>query len=211
MACCAAIATLLKKQKPSNRDSIAWWPGGRQTAIPFCTSPKRILSTNSMAQPTASNDTSKVDYNVDDVNEFNGVVVKVATYCLPDEGICHNECKLLPILLRQFLHQPLSVRRNALGNVWEEFRWEWPAGTVFHDTVQWVLIRRIWVWSRREAINNLKERKFHTELGFVWIVPGFLDNHCSRDSDVPSYVSRKSNQSFLVLNSFLTVFFFEVS
>uniref|UniRef100_A0A8W7PCY0 Uncharacterized protein n=1 Tax=Anopheles coluzzii TaxID=1518534 RepID=A0A8W7PCY0_ANOCL len=53
-ACWAAIATLLKKQYPLYSAVIAWWPGGRSIAIPFCTVPLHTLSTSWIVLPTAS-------------------------------------------------------------------------------------------------------------------------------------------------------------
>ncbi len=49
----AAIAALLKKQKPIAVDFSAWWPGGREATKTLSALPVKTSSTAAMAPPTA--------------------------------------------------------------------------------------------------------------------------------------------------------------
>src|ERR1019366_1494591 len=49
----AAMATLLRRQKPIARAGRAWWPGGRKRATPFDTGPSIIASTIATSDPAA--------------------------------------------------------------------------------------------------------------------------------------------------------------
>ncbi len=49
----AAIATLLKKQKPMVSSRVAWWPGGRTEQKAFSTSPSITASVAATAAPAA--------------------------------------------------------------------------------------------------------------------------------------------------------------
>ncbi len=49
----AAIATLLKKQKPIAWSRVAWWPGGRTAQNAFATAPSSTASVAATAAPAA--------------------------------------------------------------------------------------------------------------------------------------------------------------
>ncbi len=56
----AAIATLLKKQKPMALLRVAWWPGGRTAQKAFSSSPASTASVAATAAPAARSAAVKV-------------------------------------------------------------------------------------------------------------------------------------------------------
>ena len=56
----AAMATLLKKQKPMASSRVAWWPGGRTAQKALATSPSSTASVAATAAPAARSTASQV-------------------------------------------------------------------------------------------------------------------------------------------------------
>ena len=59
-AAAAATATLLSRQNPIACAIVAWWPGGRTTAMPCESSPFSTRSASSLADPAAAFAASQV-------------------------------------------------------------------------------------------------------------------------------------------------------